>query len=211
MGFQVILKSELLSIWREPRFWIPFLIPPTLIIISQYFAPSKGLIHQGLYLLLGVLFSTMSVSLTADSFAGERERKTLETLLSAPISPKALFWGKFLSVVTIPILFITLGQAVFLIQSKLKLGEAFIGWIHSIGATAFISGFTLWLSMKFETVRSAAQTSLIVILPLYFFVQLMAYKIFYSSFFLAMTLLVYFSGAIIFFILAQREFNRIKL
>jgi len=47
------------------------------------------------------LFMTMSLAatsiLTADSFAGERERKTIEPLLAAPISDSELFLGKVLA------------------------------------------------------------------------------------------------------------------
>lgn len=38
----------------------------------------------------------MSGPVGIDSIAGERERETLETLLSSPLAPGALMWGKFL-------------------------------------------------------------------------------------------------------------------
>ncbi|MEA5078038.1 MAG: hypothetical protein VB013_05660 [Anaerolineaceae bacterium] len=39
------------------------------------------------------------MQIVADTFAGERERHTLETLLASKLSDKAILWGKVLSVV----------------------------------------------------------------------------------------------------------------
>ena len=41
----------------------------------------------------------MAVSVVADAFAGERERHTLETLLSMPLADAAIFIGKFAAAV----------------------------------------------------------------------------------------------------------------
>lgn len=54
-------------------------------------------------LFLGITFSIMSVSLTAiygvtDSIAGEKERGTLETLLTFPIKSRELIIGKYLAI-----------------------------------------------------------------------------------------------------------------
>jgi ABC-2 type transport system permease protein len=38
--------------------------------------------------------AAIAAAVAADSFAGERERKTLETLLATPLSDESIFWGK---------------------------------------------------------------------------------------------------------------------
>ncbi len=54
-------------------------------------------------LFLGIVFSVMAISLTAiygvtDSIAGEKERGTLETILTFPIKSKELIIGKYLAI-----------------------------------------------------------------------------------------------------------------
>ena len=106
-----ILKHELCLIFREPRFWIPFIIPPVILAASQMLAVSRygGEIMQGMdgymMLLLGCLMAPMGAPLAADSFAGERERNSLELLQLSPIKPSHLFWGKLLAVLPFPIIF----------------------------------------------------------------------------------------------------------
>ncbi len=56
-----------------------------------------------LILFLGIVFSIMAISLTAiygvtDSIAGEKERGTLETILTFPIKSKDLIFGKYLAI-----------------------------------------------------------------------------------------------------------------
>ena len=76
-----VARHEWLLIFREPRFWVPFLFPPLLLLVTQWIVFS----NQGdafgsediqgyIMLLLGVMMAPMASPLTADSFAGERER-----------------------------------------------------------------------------------------------------------------------------------------
>ena len=68
------------------------------------------------------LFMTMSLAatsiLTADSFAGERERKTIEPLLAAPISDSELFLGKVLAsfLPTLTSMYVSFGLTCLLIN-----------------------------------------------------------------------------------------------
>lgn len=60
-------------------------------------------------------------TLIADLFAGEKERKTLETLLSAPIAFRDLFWGKILfvfltSLLISSVIFISTGMVTFAVR-----------------------------------------------------------------------------------------------
>lgn len=208
--FKIVFKNEMLGIWREPRFWVPFIIPPLFVIAAQVISQVSGEVNRSLFLLVGVLFATMSVSLASDSFAGERERKTLETLLSSPLSGQALFWGKSMSVFGFPFSLATLGQVSFFALSSLSVYEFVIGLMHSTLATLFICSFTLYLSMKFETVRACAQTSLLIILPLYFYVQLFAHFIIHDLIYTLATFSVYLIFTLFFSTLAKHQFKRIN-
>ena len=50
-------------------------------------------LFSGFFLVMAVIIPAV---VAADSFAGEKERKTIEALLAAPISDKELFLGKVL-------------------------------------------------------------------------------------------------------------------
>ena len=68
-----VFKHELRLIFRDPRFWIPFIIPPVILAASQAIAVSRygGEIMQGMesymMLLLGCLMAPMGAPLAGDS------------------------------------------------------------------------------------------------------------------------------------------------
>ena len=114
-----VFKHELRLIFRDPKFWIPFVIPPVILAASQGIAVSwyGGQIMEGMegymMLLLGCLMAPMGSPLAGDSFAGERERNSLELLQLSPIAPTRLFWGKLLATVPL-LLLVQLGHEAFL-------------------------------------------------------------------------------------------------
>lgn len=175
-----VLKHELRLIFREPRFWIPFVIPPVLLAASQGIAVFRygGQIMLGMegymMLLLGCLMAPMGAPLAADSFAGERERKSLELLQLSPVKPEDLFWGKLLSVLPFPVVFSLLAQLVYWFThfSKISASTAFAAILGAFSANLLVNAFSLLLSLSAKTVRAATQGSLFFIIPLLLFVQL---------------------------------------
>jgi len=172
-----ILKKELTLLFREPKFWIPFLLPPFFLLILQFWLriQSQGMSQAGdpvLLLLSGVLLSTMGISLTADSFAGERERNTLELLLSLPIPLSQIFMGKLLFALLVPTGFSLLWQLLFWLnmgtQDFMLLIQA---WVFSISFLFLTNSVSLIISLFSSSVRSAAQTSIFLFLFLLFAVQ----------------------------------------
>lgn len=174
-----VLKHELRLIFREPRFWIPFIVPPVLLAASQGIAVSRygGQIMQGMegymMLLLGCLMAPMGAPLAADSFAGERERNSLELLQLSPVKPAHLFWGKLLAVLPFPLMFSLICQLVyFAAHSDAVRGEVAAGAIlGSMSACLLVNAFSLLLSLKAKTVRAATQGTLFFIIPLLLLVQ----------------------------------------
>lgn len=208
--FKLIFKNELLSVWREPKFWIPFTIPPIFILVSQILSGVTGALSQSLFLLMGVLFGTMSVGLTADSFAGERERSTLEMLLISPIQSGELFLGKLCSVLWMPLSFALVGQVLFSLFSSLRLETICLGLIHSLAVTLFISSGALFFSLKLQSVRSASQSSLLFLLPIYFITQIFSTWIladFWGFIGVVSTYLILSVGV---YFMALQEFKKLK-
>lgn len=116
--------------------------------------------------------------IAADSFAGERERRTLETLLYTPTSDRELFLGKLLSS-WLPALGVTLvGFVMYAVMSNLAawqtMGEIFFPnwmWIVMIlwvvPATAGFGLSTMVLvSVKAQGFQDAYQTGGAVVLPI---------------------------------------------
>src|SRR3989338_6609150 len=106
-------RHEWRLILREPRFLVPFLITPLLLVGFQAFAVASAadgdagdirVVTRSLLLMLAVFAPSLAIPLGADSFAGERERNTLEVLLCLPIGMRALFWGKVLGILPLPVL-----------------------------------------------------------------------------------------------------------
>lgn len=174
-----VFKHELRLIFREPRFWIPFVIPPVILAASQAIAVSHygGQVMEGMegymMLLLGCLMAPMGAPLAADSFAGERERNSLELLQLSPIAPARLFWGKLLAILPFPVAFSLLAEfAYWLAHSEISTTVAVASVLGSLSAVLLTTSFSLMLSLRVKTVRAATQFSLFFIVPLLLLVQL---------------------------------------
>ncbi|MCQ2120278.1 MAG: ABC transporter permease [Fibrobacter sp.] len=182
-----VLKHELRLVFREPRFWIPFIIPPVILAASQAIAVGRygGAIMEGMesymMLMLGCLMAPMGAPLAADSFAGERERNSLELLQLSPVKPAQLFWGKLLAVLPFPVVFALLAQGIYwAVHPSITGASAAAAILGAISACLLVNAFSLLLSLRAKTVRAATQSSLFLIIPLLFAVQF-AHDFFFAS------------------------------
>lgn len=174
-----VFRHEIRLIFREPRFWIPFIIPPVILAASQGIAVSRygGQIMEGMegymMLLLGCIMAPMGAPLAADSFAGERERGSLELLQLSPVAPAKIFWGKLLAILPFPVSFSLLAQLFYWFSHPVVPATVLVAAIlGAISAVLVTSAFSLVLSLRIKTVRAATQLSLFVIVPLLLLVQL---------------------------------------
>ena len=179
-----VFRHELRLIFRDPRFWIPFIIPPVILAASQAIAVSRygGQIMEGMegymMLLLGCLMAPMGSPLAGDSFAGERERNSLELLQLSPIAPAKLFWGKLLAILPFPVVFALLAQLGYWISHpEISTMSAVASVLGALSAVLLTTAFSLMLSLRVKTVRAAAHISLFLIVPLLLLVQ-MFYEVF---------------------------------
>lgn len=167
-----MVRHEIRLVMREPRFWIPFLVPPLFLVGMQAWAAVRlqGTqlnisLDPSLLLLVGTLVSSMSVSLTADSFAGERERNTLEILLGLPLSPRVLFMSKLLAILPFPFVLSLASQALLW---SLFPNTAFTillrAMCFAVAYMLLVTTLTLLVSLHSTTVRAAAQSSALFVL-----------------------------------------------
>lgn len=174
-----VFRHELRLIFRDPKFWIPFIIPPVILAASQAIAVSRygGEIMEGMQgymmLLLGCLMAPMGSPLAGDSFAGERERNSLELLQLSPIAPAKLFWGKLLAILPFPLVFALLAQLGYWVSHPdISTTVALASFLGALSAVLLTSSFALMVSLRVRTVRAAAHITLFLIVPLLLLVQL---------------------------------------
>ena len=143
---------------------------------------------------LGIHFAFVPLVVTfpfvADCFAGERERKTLETLLATRLDEKALFLGKSLSVFVfsyIQVLIVVL-LGMVTINAYWRLEEAregiflysppvlFALFGLSAAMVALATSIGVFVSLRAESVRTAQRITgtidLAVFLPMFFVLAL---------------------------------------
>jgi ABC-2 type transport system permease protein len=127
-----------------------------------------GMMFAPMFLMFPLMFSTI---IAAESFAGERERKTMESLLYTPASDKELFFGKVMAGF-IPALVISWGSFLVYVVVLNAAGWPIFGriwfpiatwyplifWISPALALLGVS-FTVLISSKTQTFMGAYQTS----------------------------------------------------
>ena len=190
-----VFRHELRLIFRDPRFWIPFIIPPVILAASQAIAVSRygGQIMEGMesymMLLLGCLMAPMGAPLAGDSFAGERERNSLELLQLSPIAPAKLFWGKLLAIIPFPVVFALLAQlGYWFSHSEITTLEAVASMLGALSAVLLTTAFSLMISLRVKTVRAATHVTLFFIIPLLLLVQ-MGHEVFLQGLFIPVVIL----------------------
>lgn len=126
------------------------------------------------FLLMIVGFFPISVSLVIalETFAGERERLTLEPLLATPLRDSELYLGKMLASLFVPLLASFLGIAVYLVGLALT-----VGWypppmlllqvvlLTAAQAVVMVSGAVV-VSSQTTSVRAANLLASFIIVPM---------------------------------------------
>ncbi|MBI9046802.1 MAG: ABC transporter permease [Anaerolineaceae bacterium] len=120
-------------------------------------------------------------SVIADAIAGERERKTLETLLSTPLSDQAILFGKMLAAILFGVAVTWICVIANIITVNVAFpGQGFINYPLPILAGVVIGGFLaaglasgagVLISLRSPTARQAAQimslSTIVIFLPFY--------------------------------------------
>lgn len=182
-------------------------------ILGYFFAP--------MFLMFPLMFSTI---IAAESFAGERERKTMEALLYTPASDAELFLGK-VTAAFVPAVLITWGSFVIYTLVANTAGWSVFGemwfplptwyplifWITPALAVLGI-GFTVLISARTPTFMGAYQSSAALVILVLGLVIGQATGVLYLS--VGVGLLVglicwIIAAGLVF--LAIRSFNRSKL
>ena len=146
------------------------LLPPLMLLfIPPEGAPFLTNLFSGLFLLMGVI---IPITVASDSFAGEKERKTIEALLAAPISDSELFLGKVL-VSFVPSILITYITATIycilvnlIVQMFLLPDFAFLFMMLLVPLFALLGiELIVFISVRVKGFREAQQLALVCVIP----------------------------------------------
>lgn len=142
-------------------------------------------LFSGFFLVMAVVIPAV---VAADSFAGEKERKTIEALLAAPISDKELFLGKVLVSFVPTIAFTYLSATMYCVI--IDLGLMNIGYPYFLPDLPFtfmlimvpLFSFlgieiTVFISVRVKGFREAQQISGVIILPVLMIIVMNAFNI----------------------------------
>ena len=183
------------------------------LMINYLFAP--------MFLMVPVMVSSISA---ASAFVGEKEKKTLETLLYSPMTETELFVGKMLSSFLLAVGASWAGFVVFVVEF-MALGAPLFGramwpaphwWAIVLALVPALSLLMVFLnvlvSAKVKGIQEAQQVSVLVILPLLFLVYgQLGGVVFLGTPLLLICAAVVFLADIVLTRLAVRTFNRDKL
>ncbi len=131
------------------------------------------------FLLMIVGFFPISISLVIalESFAGETERKSIEPLLSSPLTDGQLYLGKLLASLLTPLIASYLGMAVYLIAiyrtTSWRAESQFlllIGMLTAVQALVMVSGAVV-ISTQTTSVRAANLLASFIIIPVSLMIQ----------------------------------------
>ncbi len=217
-------RHEWRLILKEPRFLLPFLLTPLILLGLQAVSlwgrlgsPRETLeLARSLLLMLAVLAPSAAIPLGADTFAGEKERNTLEILMCLPIGVGPLFWGKILGILPFPVLVGWLGQGALgaMLASR---GYAYPGFgallikamVLTPALALFLCALSTLLSLIAESVRGAAQLSSLAMLGLFFLAAAFSTAFFSSPLVLASALAALSAASAVCFLAARRRFPKV--
>lgn len=180
-----------------------------------------GYMFAPMFLIVPLMFST---TIAAESFAGEKERKTLEALLYQPISDKELFFGKVMAaglpaiavtwlcfflytIIVNAIPYASFGRLWF----PLPVWWLLIFWV-SPALIAMSISLTVMISAKIQTFMGAYQTSSVVVLiAVVFFIGQITGVLFLSPLVTLAMGVAFWAITAIIGTIAIRSFSRQKL
>jgi ABC-2 type transport system permease protein len=167
-----VLRKELLELFGNRHASRgPLVQSAVMLVMTGILLPAAGaerwMASPSTPLLYFMFPSALAAVIAADSFAGERERRTLETLLATPLSDAAIFLGKvasaalFAVTVTLASLLLAIvtinisqhGAGLFVPPASLLL--AVVG--SAVGASLVTAAVAVAISMRVTVARSAQQ------------------------------------------------------
>ena len=185
MQDNIPFMSDLNTIlWKETRSWLRYqgsktrtimtLVSPLFIAIYLPWETGSDWTEKYLSLIMAFLVPTMIAGLTVpDSFAGEKERNTLPTLLTSRLPDRAILFGKMLFGIIMAWTAGLLMLVISLIAANISYGEGFLFYSPSVLAAylgfsllmaTLTTGAGVLISMRAKTAQEASQLLISILL-----------------------------------------------
>ena len=187
----IITRREIRDQFRDWRIIVPILILTLIFPAIMNFTARRAVVFVEQYgasiigerlipfLLMVVGFFPISISLVIalESFVGEKERRSIEPLLSSPMTDVQLYVGKLLAVTVPPLLASYIGIIVYLVGVYRQ-----IGWVAepillvqivlptTVQAIVMVAGAVV-ISTQATSVRAANLLASFIIIPMAFLIQ----------------------------------------
>jgi uncharacterized membrane protein SpoIIM required for sporulation/ABC-type transport system involved in multi-copper enzyme maturation permease subunit len=187
----VVLHREIRDTLRDWRIVAPIIILVTGFPFLANFAANRGLAFVNQYgasliierllpflmLVVGFFPSSFSLVIALETFVGEKERRSLESLLATPLTDLQLYVGKLLAATIPPVLASYLGMATYLLLMGLTLDW----WpplslllvsmtLSTMQSLVMVSGAVI-VSSQSTSVRAANLLASFIIIPMAFLLQ----------------------------------------
>ncbi len=191
----IIVRREVrdtLSDWRIllPIALLTFLMPQLMVAASSFvirFVDDAGLAQRlvpFVVLLVGFIPASFSLITALESFVGERERNSLESLLSMPVSDDQLYLGKLGASLITPLISSFLAMLVYTFMLSLVNPDLYFGamtlprlvqifGVIGLMALTMVAGAVV-ISSHISSIRAANLMSSFILLPMALAVQLEA-------------------------------------
>jgi len=148
---------------------------------------STGRLVPFLLMIVGFFPISLSLVIALESFVGEKERGSIEPLLSTPLKDWQLYIGKLLASTVIPLIGSYLGMAVYLtgvVTSHIPLPErellALVILLTTVQAVVMVSGAVV-LSSQATSIRAANLLASMIIIPVALLIQGESMVIFWGN------------------------------
>jgi uncharacterized membrane protein SpoIIM required for sporulation/ABC-type transport system involved in multi-copper enzyme maturation permease subunit len=141
-----------------------------------------------LLMIVGFFPISFSLIIALETFVGEKERRSIEPLLSMPISDLELYIGKMVAATALPLMGSILAISVYLVSLRLSLGyvppiglllQIFI--LNIVTALVMVSGAVV-ISSQTTSVRAANLLASFIIVPMALLIQAESIIMFWGDF-----------------------------
>jgi uncharacterized membrane protein SpoIIM required for sporulation/ABC-type transport system involved in multi-copper enzyme maturation permease subunit len=187
----ILTKREIRDQFRDWRVIFPVVVLTLIFPVLMKFTASQALgfvqkydatiIAQRLFpflmMVVGFFPITVSLVIALESFVGEKERRSLEPLLSSPLSDWQIYLGKLLAALLVPTLASYLGTSVYLVWIWRELSWApsaellvLILMLVAVQALVMVSGAVVISSLT-TSVRAANLLASFIIIPMALLMQ----------------------------------------
>jgi uncharacterized membrane protein SpoIIM required for sporulation/ABC-type transport system involved in multi-copper enzyme maturation permease subunit len=228
----VVTRREVRDHFRDWRILGPMVLLILLLPIFMNYASGRflefadrygahidaGQVYPFLLMVVGFFPITVALVLALESFVGEKERRSLEPLLSSPLSDFQIYFGKLLAALIPALLASYLGMILYLLWIYLQ-GIWFPSGILTLQIFALattncllmVSGAVV-VSSQTTSMRAANMLAVFIIIPMAILLQAESAVIVWSnSFVLFMTLVGEVAVAVLLIRIGIAHFNREEL